>query len=130
MAWTKRTEGKYLVATETLTVSGTSNIYTSVIDFLTPGLDFTVLANLAATNTSNDADIDVYCCDRAAGTFGILKADLITSLNTKVAPGFYDISANGEAPYYKLALVPDGTLGTTHTVKMAVVQNTGGSQVV
>lgn len=129
MAWSSgRTVNGYAVYEETLTWSTSDSagqdLTSSAIDFIPPGKDFVVLANTGATNTSSDADIAVKVCLTSGGTYGLLKDDLITALDTVVAAAVYDISANGEAPYYKLFVDSDGVQKKTDTIGLAIVIGT------
>ena len=132
MAWAKRSENGYFVATETLTVatsdSAGQDLTSSVIDFIPPNTDFVVLSNTAATNTSSDADIAVLVCDTSAGTFILLKDDLETTIDTAAKASVYDVSANGEAPYYKLFVDSDGVQKKTDTIKLVILLADTGSR--
>lgn len=123
MSWTKRSENGFLVATETVTLlAASTDVSTSVIDFLKPGKDFVVISNAAATNLSSDADVAVSVCDTSSGTFVLLKDDLETTIDAAAKSSIYDVSANGESPYYKLVVDPDGVEAATNTVKFVVIQ--------
>lgn len=130
MAWTLSSVGEssttggnrgnvFLRATETLTWASSAaagqDLTSSVIDFIPPGKDFVVISNTGATNTSSDADIAVHACGTATGTFALLKDDLETTVDTAVKCSVYDISANGEAPYYKIFVDSDGVQKKTDT---------------
>lgn len=138
MAWTITSEGVrgnplYGVYSETLTTkavgNGASN-WTSIIDFIPPGVDFTVFANTAATNLSLSTHVELfvaYTRDAAAVTAGgralrfrskvtpflALTAELDTA--TKVL--FRDTSVRGQFAYYFLK-VPTG--GGSVTMKVVV----------
>jgi hypothetical protein len=126
MAWgNKRTENGYFVAEETLTVATSDaagqDLTSSVIDFIPPNTDFLILSNAAATDLSSDADIAVQVCDTSSGTFVLLKDDLETTIDAAAKCSNYDVSANGEAPYYKIFVDSDGVQKKTDTVKLIVM---------
>lgn len=117
MAWTVTSVGKsqtagatrdnqFLKATESLDlISGAStDVSSSVIDFIPAGKDFTVL--VSAENLASYVDVDVHAAATRDGTFTVLKADLITSVDNNVKVASYSVSTNGEAPFYKLVLDP------------------------
>jgi len=127
MTWSKKTVNGYLVATETLTYSSTSStpedLTSSTIDFIPPGKDFVVVANLDATNLSSDADIAIKVAAESTDTFAVLKDDLITTMDAAVKSAIYDISSYGEMPYYQIFIDADGVEAATDTVKLAIVCN-------
>lgn len=114
MAWTPKSEGDWMVYTETVTLTATATDQsTSVIDFAPYGQDWwveTVYANTLATTAGLDVDMAFNEND----TFTVLKADL-DALATDVLTNLvkYDNSANGNAPYYKLRLDKAGALSST-----------------
>lgn len=122
MAWTKTSVRGYLVATDTVTfTASTDDKSTTVIDWIKPGQDFVVIANTAAANTTANADVDIDCCMTSDGTFAILKADLIVdTIVSNARSAVYDASLNGEAPYYKIRFDPDATMGAV-TITVAVI---------
>lgn len=107
-------------ATETLTVATSDaagqDLTSSVIDWLPKGSDFLVMANTGATNLSSDADIAIKVCGTSTGTFALLKDDLATSIDAVATADLYDVSANGEAPFYKIFVDSDGVQKATDTV--------------
>ena len=119
----------FLRATETLTVASSDSagqdLTGSVIDFLPAGKDFVVICNTGGTNLSSDADIAVHCCGTRAGTFVLLKDDLETTIDNAVKSSLYDISANGEAPFYKIFVDSDGVQKKTDTVVIDIVVYAG-----
>ncbi len=125
MAWTGTTEGHYGVYTETLTVETSDaagqDLTSSAIDFIPPGTDFVILANTGATNLSSDADVAIKVASTSDGTYALLKDDLITSIDNKVAAAFYDVSAYGEAPYYKIFIDSDGVQKKTDTIGLTIL---------
>jgi hypothetical protein len=118
-------DGAWVLAQESLTVAlsnaASQDLTSSVIDFIPPGSDFIVIANTAALNTSSDADIAVLIAGTRAGTYTLLKDDLIGSIDTKVATALYDTSTNGEAPYYKLFVDSDGTQKKADVIVLQVL---------
>ena len=137
MAWTissvpasttaggNRSSGTWMRATETLTVASSDltgqDLTSSVIDWLPPGRDFTVISNTGATDLCQDADIAVHCCGTSSGTFVLLKDDLETTIDAAVKSSNYDVSSNGEAPYYKIVVDSDGVQKKTDTVVIDIV---------
>lgn len=111
-------------ASETLTVatsdSAGQDLTTSVVDFLPKGVDFLVIANSGGTNLSSDADLAVKACGTSTGTFALLKDDLIAAMDAVAAASFYDVSSNGEAPFYKFFVDSDGVQKKTDTVTIEV----------
>lgn len=110
MAWAKTNTNGYGVWTETITLPAAGNSTaknSSTIDFVPPGSDFTVMANLAAVNTASDGDVDVQVSHNGS-TWSTIKADLIATFDTAVKSALYDVSANGAAPYYRLQITNDG----------------------
>jgi len=129
MSWTKNTiqrgSKSYIVATETLTVATSDaageDLTSTVINWLPPGQDFVVLSNTGATSLSSDADVDVHTCATSGGTYVVLKADLEAALTNSIHSALYDISSNGEAPFYKIVVDSDGVQKKTDTVSFAVI---------
>ena len=122
MSWTQKSRNGYLIATETLalTTGQTTATDSSVIDFINPGVDF-IIGTLPSTALSTTGvDVDIKVSDESAGTFGILKADLATADAKSLKYTTYDISANGQAPYYKVSLLPDGAMKSA-TVAVTVI---------
>jgi len=121
MSWTKTSERGYAVATETVTMLTTTGaVLTSVIDFLPPGVDFTIITNADGTDLSADADVDLHICDTSTGTFAAL-GEVDGSVDNAVGIKFWDVSTAGEAPYYKLNFAPDGNQKSGDTVKYVLL---------
>lgn len=122
MAWTKTSVRGYLVATNTVTFTASADDKsTEVIDWIKPGQDFVVIANTGAANTTANADVAIDCCMTSDGTFSLIKDDLITdTIVSNVRSALYDVSAYGEAPYYKIRFDPDATMGAV-TITVAVI---------
>ena len=112
MAWTKTSQRGYMVATETLTLptGASTDVSSSVIDWVKPGQDFLIVGNTAATALTATCDVDVDICMTSTGTFVLLKDTAISNLATAGTPQsvLYDVSVSGEAPFYKIRLDPDG----------------------
>ena len=126
MAWKKHQVNKYAVYTERLTVSASNadnqDLTSSAIDFIPPGTDFVVIANYGATDLSSDADIAIKVQPISkTGTYGLLKDDLIASIDEVVAAAVYDVSSYGEAPYYKVFVDSDGVQKSADTVDIAII---------
>ena len=140
MAWTITSGGKctttgasrgdvFMRATETLTVttsdSAGQDLTGSVIDFIPPGKDFVVISNTGATNLSADADVAIYVCGTRSGTYVLLKDDLETTIDEAVKSSVYDISVNGEGPFYKIFVDSDGVQKKTDTVVFDILVYSG-----
>lgn len=121
MSWTKTSKRGYLIATETLTLGATSaDVSSSVVDFIPPGKDFVVIGNTGATDLSADADIAVHVSTASDGTFVLLKDNLIATIDAVTEAGLYDVSANGESPYYKIVVDPAGA-EASESVGIAII---------
>ena len=131
MAWTKTSEGKdkaYAVYSATLYPTGQSQeenvTWTSVIDFIPPGTDFTVIANATSANTSTSAHIELFVgYDKNAPNpvkgVALLRYRRyetpfirVTSEIDSLSKVLYrDVSAKGQYPYYWLKYATGGTAG-------------------
>lgn len=122
MAWTKETTNGFLVATETLTLpsAASTDVNSSSIDFAKKGSDFIVFANTGATDLTADGDVDVQVSFDGS-TWATLKADLIASIDNTTAVAFFDVSAEGEAPYYRLTITNDGNQAAEEVVVKVVI---------
>ena len=126
----KRTQNTYKKATETMTFatsdSAGQDLTGSVIDFIPQGKDWVLIANSDATNITSDADVAVLAAATRAGTYGLLKDDLMTSIDTAVVAKPYITNSGagsagyGDAPYYKLFIDSDGVQQKTSTVVMNI----------
>jgi hypothetical protein len=139
MAWTKTSEGgihpKYGVYSETLTTkqvgNGTSN-WTSVIDFVPPGVDFTVIANTAATNLSASTHVELFVSYTKDAALAARYRDKVTpflsvtsAIDAATKVLMRDVSARGQYPYYWLK-VPSGG----GSVNFKVIVGKGSTEVV
>lgn len=126
-----RSQNVFKSASETLTVAlsnaANQDLTSSVIDFIPKGSNFVVFANTGATNLSSDADIAVLASPTSGGTFGLLKDDLIASVDA-IAPSAPYIANSGggtagygESPYYKLFVDSDGVQKKADTVVLTVI---------
>jgi len=140
MAWTKTSEGKdksYAVYSETLAtslrVNATPTNWTSVIDFIPPGTDFTVIANSSIANMSASSGVQLFVSYSSgaaiANRYQVKETPFIsdTSQIDNAAKVLYrDVSARGQYPYYWLK-VPGGGGGNTAagncTMKVIVGKN-------
>ena len=141
MAWTKTSEGKdkgYAVYSETLTPIGdqVSTKRTSIIDFIPPGTDFTIIANSASSNISASAHLELwasYVKDPTWGTniYRINETPFI-SLTGNIDNTYLvvnrDVSLKGQYPYYFLKIgsaesTSGGTANATVTMKVIVGRN-------
>ncbi len=110
MVWSKSTESGRVVATETLTFTQdqSTDSASTVINWIPKGGDFTVIAD-GSTCLSAQADIAVWICATSDGTYALLKDNLIATIGAGVPEAaFYDNSANGDSPYFKLYVDPAG----------------------
>ena len=111
---------EFVVMSETLTPVGdtVSSHWTSVIDFIPPGTDFTVIANTAANNMSASGHVELfigYANDTAAASrirrnetpWKPVTADVDNS--TKVFT--VDVSAKYQYPFYWLKFCSADTTG-------------------
>ena len=133
MAWTITSVGKssttkgsrdnvFIKAVETVTLPSSSpETSSSVIDWIPKGQDFTVIANSGGSTLSASCDIDVTVCDTATGTFVRLKSDLVSTVSDAAKAALYDVSANGEAPYYKLLIDPEAIMASGDTITFVVM---------
>ncbi len=146
MAWTKTSEGKdkgYAVYSETLTPIGdtVSSMRTSIIDFIPPGTDFTVIANTASSNISASAHLELWASYTKSPTWGTsvyrLKETPFLSLTGNVdnayLVAFRNVSTWGQYPYYflKIGTATDTTSGGTGnaTVTIKVILGEGKGSV-
>ena len=127
MSWTKKTENGMLVAHETisLTSGSTADSNTTYIDFLLPDVDFVILVDPTVGNASLSASaaVDVKVSFDQTTTYSVLKSDLITGAKASQKAGFYDISANGQAPYYQVTVNPNDVEASGDQVKVIVMQS-------
>jgi len=137
MAWTVKTiKNNFMVAYEDLVLSttpGTNDISTSRIpdQCLIPGKDFIVGLYARNASSSGAVDVDVDASYSSGGTYAVLKADVIASvtLGGEFSMGLYDVSANGEMPYYKVRIDPDTAGKATQTYRVYVIQNNQANEV-
>lgn len=115
MAWTKTSARGWTVASETVTlasgvVAGGATAYTSVIDWLPYGKDFSI--EIAHTATlATDCTVQIAGSDSPTGTFFNLATTSIGTIEKAASQddfGTYDVSAKVQMPYYKITLVPTG----------------------
>ena len=122
--WVRSSEGsthpKYETWTTDLVNKGVGSgvdgdNWTPVIDFVPPGVDFTVIANTASTNTSNSSPVHLYV-SYAKGA-AIAKRyrqnhtpfiSLTSEVDTAAPVLFRDISVRGQFPYYWLKIPTAG----------------------
>jgi len=122
MSWNKYSENGFLIAKETITLSTDStDKSTSVIDFVPAGQDFLIGTKPSTALSGTGLDVDIDVCDTSSGTFGTLKADLATADANVYKFTNYDISANGQAPYYKVRLDPDTGMASASVTVFVVV---------
>lgn len=123
MSWSFSSKNGYLIATESIVAPGTAatDRSTSVIDWLRPGEDFMVIANTLATDVSA-IPLDVDVCLTSDGTFTPLKETLFATIGAVAKAAFYDVSANGESPFYKLRLDGSASVPSGNTLTIGIVQ--------
>ncbi len=118
MAWTKnsfqRGSKSYIVASETLTSKEATVDWTSEINFIPPGQDFSVITNTAATNTSASTHAELFVAyesgaavakryRRNATPWLPVTAEIDTVTKVHVV----DVSSVGEVPFYYIK-IPSG----------------------
>ena len=107
---TKFHSGELAVFHEKITRGTTvSDSLGTEFSFVPPGVDFQVTMKPSAA-LSTGADLAVYACPVSGGTHFMIKDDLISiATGTGYASATYDVSANGELPYYKCFIDGDAT---------------------
>lgn len=131
MSWVVKTvKNNFMIAYEDLVLSttpGTNDISTSRFtdDMLVPGKDFMVGVYSANTSSSGTIDVDVDGSYAAAGTYGVLKADLLANqlLGGEFSFTKFAVLTNGEMPYMKVRLDPDDAGKATQVFRVYVIQN-------
>jgi hypothetical protein len=131
MTWTVKTvKNNFMIAYEDLVLSttpGTNDVSTSRFsdDMLIPGKDFIVGVYTNNTSSSGTIDVDVDGSYAPAGTYGVLKADLMTNklLGGEFAMAKFAVLSNGEMPYMKVRLDPDDAGKATQVFRVYVIQN-------
>lgn len=131
MAWVVDTKkNNFVIAYEDKVLSttpGTNDISSSVIPdaVLIPGKDFIVGLYARNTSSSGAVDVDVDACYSSGGTYGVIKADIITNstLGNEFVMAKYAVKTNGEMPYYKIRIDPDSAGKATQTYRIYVIQN-------
>lgn len=144
MSWTQTSEGKgYSVWSETLTPIGdtVSSTRSSLIDFIPPGTDFTVIANTASSNISASAHLELWTTYTDDPTWGTnvyrLHETPFLSLTGNIDNTYLvahrDVSTWGQYPYYflKIGVSSDTDTGGTAnaTVTFKVIVGTKSAQV-
>jgi hypothetical protein len=123
MSWTKTSEGgqtpKYTVFSETLSlgiaVNCTEHNWTSIIDFIPPGTDFTVIANTTAADLSASTGVQLFVGYKKDDTTPVSGVELpryrlqetpfisdSSQIDAASKVFFRDVSTNGQYPYYWL----------------------------
>ena len=142
MAWTKTSEGAkpnglYSVYSQDLTTqengSGVEgDNWSSVIDFVPPGTDFTIIANTAATNTSTSCHLELFVgYSRSAAIANRYRRaetpfiSLTSELDTTTFITGVDVSSKFQYPYYWLK-VPEGG----GSINIKVIVGKGATEVV
>ena len=143
MAWTKTSEGMdkgYAVYSETITPIGdtVSSKRTSIIDFIPPGTDFTIIANTASSNMSASCHLELWTTYTKSPTWGTnvyrLKETPFLALTGDIDNTYKvvmrDVSTYGQYPYYFLKFgsaesTSGGTGNATITMKIIVGSKTG-----
>ena len=132
-------EHGWTVASETQNMGDGLLRYSSVIDFIPPGMPFTVITNTAATNTSGSISDQLYACETRAGTFREIKNSLrdcnyaddndtavrggtsYRSLDTATRTRHVDPEYVGAYPYWKIATLQAGAEVNATTIKHVVM---------
>ena len=123
MSWTKTSRGNYWVElSESITLTSNETDINGTAFHVPPGIDFLVGAYFAsAVSTTLDLDVD--------GSFdgttfaSDMKAAIVNDKGTSSGffVGNYDISANGEAPYYRVRVDPNGSMAASGDVVVVKV---------
>lgn len=133
MAWKKSTHNGYLIAEETVALgAGLARRYTSAIDFVPAGHEFSIISNAAGTNTSASCHDELYVAMTSGGTYYKMRDKLRDSDLSQGTS--YDSLDNairfrqhkvkyGQGPYYKLAVYNNGVESSSKTVKFIVIVN-------
>lgn len=142
MAWSLTSEGNdkgYSVYSETLTTksvgNGTSN-WSSIINFIPKGADFTVIANTAATNLSTSTHVELFVSytptsSSATSTGRALRyrsavtpfIPVTSEIDSVTKLLLRDVSVRGEYPYYFLKIPKGGGSVTLKVIVNAVQGN-------
>lgn len=130
------------VATETITLGAAkANRYSSVIDFIPPGVPFTIISNTAATNLSGSASDQLYAAYSRSGTYYQIKNTLrdcnyaddtnqgttLRSVDNASRVRYVDPSYVGQFPYWKVRILQAAVESSAKTVTLAVM--IGGKEV-
>ena len=113
MAWAISKVNGYTLATEVVTFGAgtTDEQFTSAIEFIGKDKDFMVAVD-DGTGTTIAFDVHVNVSFDGTNYYEI-KSDLIANVAANgTAAALYDVSANGAAPYYKIAVEKDSGSGT------------------
>lgn len=100
MAFTDTSVNGRLVKTETITLANAGDSATSSFQ-VDVGGDFTVIANTGAVNTVGAVTGEVQV-SHDNSTWSTITSSFISSVDTATIAAFYDNSANGDAPYYRV----------------------------
>ncbi len=133
------TEHGWTVAVETQTLGASKLRYSSVIDFIPPGVAFTVITNTAATNTSGSISDQLYASETRTGTFRQIKNTLrdgnyADDNDTAVRGGtsYRDLDTNtrtrhidpeyvGAYPYWKIATLAAAVESSGMTIRHVIM---------
>ena len=153
MAWIQSSEGKdkkYAIFYEDMVPksvagNGAAN-WSSIIDFIPPGADWTVIMNAGATALSVSTHVELWVAytksavphttvgkalryrKTDAGTgFQPVTTALTTGGSTKLRS--VDVSARGEYPYYFLKVPAGGTKAATNYCRMVITVGKPQNQV-
>jgi hypothetical protein len=102
----------------TTTQDSTSDISSSVIDFLPPDQDFLIVCT--ANNLSDSGAIELHVSATSAGTYTPLVESLITPVDNNTTVKFYDVSTYGLGAYNKLIFGPDGAQDADDTIDLYI----------
>jgi len=137
MAWSKSSTEingkKAFIAEETVPLGKTvATRYSSVIDFIPPNTDFTIITNADATNTSGSLHDELWISTTSTGTKYELREKLrdeyysnqgtsFDTLDTKRRVRFHDVSHYGQGPYYWIGLDHAAAESTGKTIKCIIL---------
>lgn len=122
MAWTKETRNRRSVAYETITLGNVSTVYSSEIDWILPGQDFVVIGNTGAVNTVGANTTEVQVSHDGGTTWATITSSFMADFDTATLASFYDNSATGDMPSYRLAITAAGNDAANSAEMVVIVQ--------
>lgn len=141
MSWNKKSivrgsRGSWDIREESIALGvGLASRYTSEIDWIPPGVPFTVITNSAAVNTSASGSDQLYAGYESGGTFYQIKdkmrdTNYADNLTGGVDAGDYDTAAHaryvdpafvGNYPFWKIRYLQAGAETSTTKLNTVVI---------